>query len=107
MGLVGRIAGHGATALHALLVLRHRGHTCRKLQTQQASNRHYDEQSFPHTLIDATCVGRAASTKGYRKSALQISRKGHNSGVQLEISGERFGAESPILVHSWCTIVCK
>jgi hypothetical protein len=52
--LIGRIAGHGAAALHTLLVLRHCGHAVRKLQAQQASDRHYDEQSFPHTLIDST-----------------------------------------------------
>jgi hypothetical protein len=34
--------------------LRHRGRAVRKLQTQQAGDRHYDEQSFPHTLIDST-----------------------------------------------------
>ena len=33
--LIGRIAGHGAAALHALLVLRHRGRAVRKLQAQQ------------------------------------------------------------------------
>jgi hypothetical protein len=32
--LIGRIAGHGAAALHALLVLRHGGHAVRKLQAQ-------------------------------------------------------------------------
>jgi hypothetical protein len=38
MGLIGRIAGHGATALHALLVLSHRGHAVRKLQAQQGGH---------------------------------------------------------------------
>jgi len=41
--LVGRIAGHGTAALHALLVLRHRGRAVRKLQTQQGDQRHQDE----------------------------------------------------------------
>ncbi len=36
--LIGRIAGHGAAALHTLLVLRHCGHAVRKLQTQQGNH---------------------------------------------------------------------
>jgi hypothetical protein len=36
--LIGRIAGHGTTALHTLLVLRHRGHAVRKLQAQQGDH---------------------------------------------------------------------
>jgi len=43
MGLIGRIAGHGAATLRTLLVLSHGRHTIRKLQTQQASDRPYDE----------------------------------------------------------------
>ena len=43
VSLIGRIAGHGTAALHALLVLRHRGRTVRKLQTQQGDQRHEDE----------------------------------------------------------------
>ncbi len=39
MTLIGRVAGHGAAALHALLVLRHRGHAVRKLQAQQGDHR--------------------------------------------------------------------
>ena len=31
--LIGWIAGHGTAALHTLLILRHRGHAVRKLQT--------------------------------------------------------------------------
>ena len=41
--LIGRVAGHGTAALHALLVLRRRGHAVRKLQTQQGDQRHEDE----------------------------------------------------------------
>jgi hypothetical protein len=41
--LIGRVAGHGATALHALLVLRHRGHAVRKLQTQQGDHGYNNE----------------------------------------------------------------
>ena len=41
--LIGWIAGHGATALHALLILRHRGHAVHKLQTQQGDDGHSDE----------------------------------------------------------------
>ena len=41
--LIGRIAGHGAAALHALPVLRHRGRAVRKLQAQQGDQRHNDE----------------------------------------------------------------
>jgi len=33
--LIGWVAGHGPAALHALLVLRHRGRAVRKLQAQQ------------------------------------------------------------------------
>ena len=36
--LIGRIAGHGTATLHALLVLRHRGHAVRKLQAQQGDH---------------------------------------------------------------------
>lgn len=53
MGMIRRMARHGAAALHALLVLRHRGHTVRKLQTHKASDRHYDKQSFLHSLLNA------------------------------------------------------
>ena len=63
MGLIGGIARHGAATLHALLVVRHSRHTVRKLQTQQASDGHHDEQSFPHTPIDATQIGRARQQK--------------------------------------------
>jgi hypothetical protein len=41
--LIRRIAGHGPAALHALLVLRHRGRAVRKLQAQQSNQRHDDE----------------------------------------------------------------
>ena len=41
--LIGRVAGHGTAALHALLVLRHRGHAVRKLQAQQRDHRYSDE----------------------------------------------------------------
>ena len=41
--LIGWIAGHGTTALHALLVLRHRGHAVRKLQAQKGGYCHDDE----------------------------------------------------------------
>jgi len=41
--LIGRIAGHGTAALHTLLILRHRGHAIRKLQTQQGDhNQNYE-----------------------------------------------------------------
>ena len=43
-----RIAGHGAAALHTLLVLRHCGHAVRKLQAQQRYNGHDDEYLCPH-----------------------------------------------------------
>ena len=43
MTLIGRIAGHGTAALHALLVLRHRGHAVRKLQTQQGDHGYNNE----------------------------------------------------------------
>jgi len=33
--LIGRVAGHGAAALHTLLVLGRRGQAIRKLQAQQ------------------------------------------------------------------------
>jgi hypothetical protein len=46
--LIGRIAGHGTAALHALLVLRHRGRTVRKLQAQEGDYRHDDEDSLAH-----------------------------------------------------------
>jgi hypothetical protein len=36
--LIGRVAGHGTAALHALLVLGYRGHAVRKLQTQQGNH---------------------------------------------------------------------
>jgi len=35
MALIGRVAGHRATAAHTLLVLGHRGHAIRKLQAQK------------------------------------------------------------------------
>jgi len=35
MAPIGRVAGHRATALHALLVLGHGGHAIRKLQPQK------------------------------------------------------------------------
>ena len=41
--LIGWIAGHGAAALHTLLVLRHRGHAVRELQAEQRDHRHGDE----------------------------------------------------------------
>jgi hypothetical protein len=41
--LIGWIAGHGTTALHALLVLRHRRHAVRKLQTQQGGHGYNNE----------------------------------------------------------------
>jgi hypothetical protein len=41
--LIGRVAGHGTAALHALLVLRHRGHAVRKLQAQEGDHRYSDE----------------------------------------------------------------
>jgi len=46
--LIGRIAGHGAAALHALLVLRHCGRAVRKLQAQQGDQRDDDEDSLAH-----------------------------------------------------------
>lgn len=48
MGLIRGIARHRAAALHAPLILRHRGHAIRKLQTQKGHDRHDAEQSFPH-----------------------------------------------------------
>ena len=63
MGLIGGIARHGAAALHTLRVLFHGRQTVRKLQTQQASDGHHDEQSLSHTLIDITQVGRANQQK--------------------------------------------
>ena len=51
MSLVRGIAGHGATTLHALLVLRHRGHAVRKLQAQQGDQRHDDEQLLRIAVI--------------------------------------------------------
>ena len=106
VALIGRIAGHRAAALHALRILSHGGQTVRKLQTQQASDCHYNEQSFPHTLIDSTLVGRERQRKDTGNLHFNL-RERVNSGVQLEINGERFGAKSPILVHSWCTLACK
>ena len=41
--LIGWIAGHGATALHALLVMRHRGHAVPKLQARQGDDGYNDE----------------------------------------------------------------
>ena len=41
--LIGRVAGHGTTTLHTLLVLRRRGHAVRKLQTQQGDQRYDDD----------------------------------------------------------------
>ncbi len=41
--LIRGIAGHGATALHTLLVLRHRGHAVRELQAQQGDHRYDDD----------------------------------------------------------------
>ena len=41
--LIGWIAGHGAAALHTLLILRHRGRTVRKLQAQLGDQCHDDE----------------------------------------------------------------
>ena len=41
--LIGRIAVHRTTTLHALRVLRRRGHAVRKLQTQQGDQRHEEE----------------------------------------------------------------
>ena len=38
--LIGRIAGHGAAALHALLVLGHCGQAIRELQAQQSDSGH-------------------------------------------------------------------
>ena len=46
--LIGRVAGHGTTTLHTLLVLRRRGHAVRKLQTQQGDQRYDDEKSLSH-----------------------------------------------------------
>ena len=43
VALIRGIAGHGAAALHALLVLRHRGRAGRKLQAQQSDQRHDDD----------------------------------------------------------------
>ena len=41
--LIGWIAGHGAAALHALLVMRHRRHAVRKLQAQKGDHRYNNE----------------------------------------------------------------
>jgi len=41
--LVGRIAGHGTSALHTLLILGHRARAVRKLQAQQGDQRHDNE----------------------------------------------------------------
>jgi hypothetical protein len=41
--LIGRVAGHGTTALHAPLVLRHGGHAVRKLQAQQGNHSYHNE----------------------------------------------------------------
>ena len=38
-----RIAGHGATALHTLLVLRHSGKTVRELQAHQGEDHNDDD----------------------------------------------------------------
>src|SRR6266436_387590 len=46
--LIRWIAGHGTAALHALLVLRHRGHTGRKLQAQQGDHGQNYEYSLAH-----------------------------------------------------------
>ena len=51
MSLVRGIARHGATTLHALLVLGHRRHAVGKLQAQQGDQRHDDEQSIVHCPI--------------------------------------------------------
>ncbi len=50
MALVGRITGHGATALHALLVLGRCEHTVGKLQAQQGHHCHGDKHSLAHWL---------------------------------------------------------
>ena len=82
MGLIGRIARHGAAALHALRVLGHGGQTVRKLQTQQAGDRHYDKQSFPHTLIDATKLDARVNE---RIQEICPSNLAINSGVQTRV----------------------
>jgi hypothetical protein len=57
--LIRRIAGHGTTTLHTLLVLGRGRHAVRKLQTQQGDHRYNDEESFCHypkstlTVLDA------------------------------------------------------
>src|SRR6266436_673389 len=48
VALIGRIAGHGTAALHALLVLRHRGHAVRKLQAQKGDHGQNYEYSLAH-----------------------------------------------------------
>ena len=46
--LVGRIAGHGTAALHALLVLGHCGQAVHKLQAQQGDHGQNYEYSLAH-----------------------------------------------------------
>ena len=41
--LIGWIAGHGTAAFRTLLVLRHRGHAVRKLQTQLGDHGYNNE----------------------------------------------------------------
>ena len=51
--LIRWIAGHGTAALHAFLVLRHRGRAVRKLQAQQGDQRRDDENSahYPKSTL--------------------------------------------------------
>lgn len=55
MTLIGRIAGHGTAALHALLVLRHRGRAVCELQAQQGDQRHDDKASLAHYPKSTLC----------------------------------------------------
>jgi hypothetical protein len=88
--LIGRIAGHGTAALHALLVLRHRGRAVRKLQAQQGDQRHYDEDSLAHypkstvRRLDARVNVRIQQTVASSAALLVCEGK---KGVNRKIGG--------------------
>ena len=48
--LIGRIAGHGTAALHALLIHGHGRHAIGELQKQHRDDRQHDECAFPKHL---------------------------------------------------------
>jgi hypothetical protein len=71
MTLVRWVTGHGAAALHALLIHRHGRHAVGELQKQDRDHRQHDECVFPNHLLDSKVIRRLESRnrmRGYSNS---------------------------------------